>query len=56
MKSSGIIGLVMLAVIGAMLGDVLTHPAGANAASSAVNGFLGSTYKAASGAYATPGG
>ena len=52
MKSSGVIGIIMLVVIGAIGADILAHPAGTSAASTGLNGLLTSGYKAASGTYA----
>lgn len=54
--AAGVIGIVMAAVLLAGLGDVLAHPTGTNAAFTGLNGLAGSTYKAASGGYSTPGG
>jgi hypothetical protein len=44
-------GLIMLALGGAILGDLLVHVAGTNAVFSGVGNLLGSTYKAAAGGY-----
>lgn len=44
-------GLVLLAIGGAILGDLLMHVAGTNAVFSGVGNLLGSTYKAAAGGY-----
>lgn len=46
-----VLGIVVLAIGGAILGDLLVHVAGTNALFSGVGNLLGSTYQAAAGAY-----
>lgn len=46
-----ILGLVSLAIIGAMLGDALLHPDGTQAFLGNIQGLLGATYKAGAGGY-----
>jgi len=46
-----ILGIVVLAIGGAILGDLLVHMEGTNALFSGVGNLLGSTYQAAAGAY-----
>lgn len=46
-----IAGIVLLALGGAILGDLLVHVAGTNAVFGGVGNLLGSTYKAAAGGY-----
>jgi hypothetical protein len=44
--------IIIYAIGGAILGDMLIHVAGTNALFSGLGNLLGSTYQAASGAYA----
>lgn len=46
-----ITGLVLVALGGAILGDMLVHVSGTNAVFSGIGNLLGSTYKAAAGGY-----
>lgn len=47
-----ILGIVVLAIGGAILADLLVHVNGTNALFNGIGGLLSSTYNAASGAYA----
>lgn len=51
-----ILGLVSLAIIGAMLGDALVNYNGTKAFLGGVKDLLTTTYKAAGGAYSGPSG
>ncbi len=46
-----VIGIVTLAIAGAILGDMLIHVAGTNAIFSGIGNLVSSTYQAAAGAY-----
>lgn len=46
-----ILGLVSLAIIGAMLGDALLHADGTNVFLSNIQNLLSTTYKAAAGGF-----
>ena len=46
-----ILGLVSLAIIGAMLGDALMNPEGTRTFLGGINEFISSTYKAAAGGF-----
>lgn len=52
MSGDQVVGLVTIALMGAILGDLLVHVNGTNAIFSGVSSLLGSTYQAASGGYA----
>jgi len=51
MRGDAVLGVVTLALMGAILGDMLLHVAGTNAIFSGVGSLLSSTYQAAAGAY-----
>jgi hypothetical protein len=46
-----ILGIVTLAVMGAILGDALVHYQGTSVFFNGLSGLLGQTYKAAAGGY-----
>lgn len=46
-----VLGIVVLAIGGAILGDLLVHVAGTNALFSGMGNLLGATYQASAGAY-----
>lgn len=51
MRGETVLGLVTLALIGAVVGDFLVHVNGTNAIFSGVSNLLGQTYQAAAGGY-----
>ena len=51
MRGEAVLGIVTLALMGAILGDMLVHVAGTNAIFSGVGNLLSSTYQAAAGSY-----
>lgn len=51
MSGDAVVGIVSLALMGAILGDMLAHVAGTNAIFSGVGNVLGATYQAAAGSY-----
>lgn len=53
MSGDQVVGLVTLALMGAIVGDFLVHIDGTNAIFGGVGNLLGSTYRAAAGGYST---